>query len=420
MADRAQKAPTAAEVIAMFRDAVDLPVTDDGQKIADQAKTAEPRYARMKASPDAQQRNKADLWYQQIARLQNDRPALLKIVYAHFTHLADAALEAALSSGVTALTPVLHQQLRGFAEKECQCDSSLARKFVDQYLLTKKLKVLDLLVVPHLVETLTAAATVGYVKLDWQLPPVECDEVIVKRYETLSDGQFQTVGQELCRGKLNIYLDHRITAGRRYRYEVYSVWRRVISQQGVVIEVAVPVPVDVVNTYLRDKAISIRMGPVFLFAVFAVFVLFMAVPAALFYFNFFIKSEPETPAEPPKPVAATTPPMIPAEPPKPVAATTPPMIPAEPPKPVAATTPPPPIKPNLGQLILELTPPARASLDGFHHPDDGNNVAATHHFSDLEPRIYQLTVKREGYKSYTETIEIENGITKRQIHLEHD
>ncbi|MFO1432366.1 MAG: hypothetical protein U1F76_19850 [Candidatus Competibacteraceae bacterium] len=236
MADRAQKAPTTAEVIAMFREALDLPVTDDGQTIADRAKATEPRYARMKGSPDAQQRNKADLWYQRIARLQNDRPALLEIVYEHFTQLADAALEAALSSGVTALTPVLYQQLQGFAEKECQCDPPLAQSFADTYLRNKALTIGEPLVVPHLVASLKAGVTAGQVELRWQLPPAECDEVIVRRYEALSTGQFQTDGRELCRGKLNTYLDHQVTAGQRYRYAVYSVWRGVISTQGVTVE----------------------------------------------------------------------------------------------------------------------------------------------------------------------------------------
>ena len=80
-------------------------------------------------------------------------------------------------------------------------------------------------------------------------------------------------------------------------------------------------------------------------------------------------------------------------------------------------TPSPTTKANLGQLILELTPPARASLNNFHNPDDGTSVAATHYFSDLEPKTYQLTVKREGYKTYTQIITIGSGITKLQINL---
>ena len=236
MVDRAQKAPTTAEVIAMFRDALDLQVTDDGQTIAAKAKAAEPRYARMKGSPDGQQRNKADLWYQQIDHLQNERQTLVEIVYAHFAQLADTALETALSLGITTLTPVVYQQLRGFAERECHCDTLLAKSFADNYLRDKALQIGEPLAVPHHVAGLKASVTVGQVELVWQLPPRECDEVIVMRQEADAKGQFQTDGQELCRGKLNHYLDRQTAAGQCYRYAVHSVWRGVVSRQGVAVE----------------------------------------------------------------------------------------------------------------------------------------------------------------------------------------
>jgi hypothetical protein len=133
---------TVTHVIDMFR-ALNLPVTDNHQQIIAKVQELQQFYLRQKGSTDGQKRIEADQWFKTANSLQNDLPTLIDIVRNYFTHLADAALEGALNSNTRELTSALYTKLEQFALKECQCDPSLAKAFLDDYLRQKSIKIIN-------------------------------------------------------------------------------------------------------------------------------------------------------------------------------------------------------------------------------------------------------------------------------------
>ncbi len=231
------KKRTTAEVIAMFR-GLNLPVTDDQDRIEARGKELEPLYLRRKASPDAQQRNEADRWFKYFSQLKSQRPALLEIVYNDFIQLADTVLEVALNLGTNHLTPEVYAQLEEIALEQCNCDTSLARHFLEKYRQEKGLALKGALVSPHLVEQLTAESVQKGIRLSWKIPAVDCDEVVVVRFKANKNGKFAAKGKELCRGRRSGYMDNDVRPGMRCRYDVYSIYRGVQSQAAAVCETA--------------------------------------------------------------------------------------------------------------------------------------------------------------------------------------
>ncbi|MGD2086296.1 MAG: hypothetical protein PVH61_08945 [Candidatus Aminicenantes bacterium] len=243
---------TTTEVIAMFR-ALNLPVMDDQRRIETRGEELEELYSRHRISPDPQQSSDADRWFKNLTTLKNQRPALLDIVRQNFSQLADATLEIALSSGIKKLNREVYTQLERIALEQCNCDPPLARDFVEDYLGKKGIGIEENLVFPHLVEGLTAVPKVGIIELSWKLPDKDCDEVIVRRFETARNGGFKKKGQELCRGRSESYFDQKINPGMQYRYEVYSIWHGIESQGGVRCEViAVGETADVRVSWVSD------------------------------------------------------------------------------------------------------------------------------------------------------------------------
>lgn len=243
---------TCLEVIEVFQ-GLNLLVTDDEQQIEAKGNELQAFYFRKKASPDPRQRSEADTWFKDLACLKAKRSELLGVVRAQFAHLADTTLEAALSSGTKELTPRLYAQLEQLALRECNCEPPLARSFVEDYLREKGISVRGTLVFPHLVERLVVAPSVGQVELSWRLPAEDCDEVIVKRFELTPDGKSEASERELCRGSLTNYLDREVEAGRRYHYEVYSIWQGVESQTRVTVEaVALGEVSDISRRWVQD------------------------------------------------------------------------------------------------------------------------------------------------------------------------
>lgn len=234
-----KKKITTTEVIAMFR-GLNLPVTDDQNQVESKGDELEKLYLRRKNSPDAQQRNEADQWFEHLAKLKNNRAALLDIVEHHFGQLADTALEVALSAGISTLTPEVHAQLETVALSQCNCDAPLARRFVQDYLDKKGIGIEKNLVFPRLVERLTAHSTVGRVELAWTLPAEDCDEIVVRRFDKFSKktgNGYSKKGKELCRGKRREFADDTVEPGKQYRYAVYSIWRGAESRTGVTVDV---------------------------------------------------------------------------------------------------------------------------------------------------------------------------------------
>jgi len=241
-----EKELTAAHVMDMFM-GLRLPVTDDGDQIAGKARELRDFYLRMSRSTEPHKRAEAKLWFKNLTRLEQDRPALLGVVRDAFDQSSDTALEAALSSGLRKLTPKLHAQLEGLALGQYKSDPPLARRFVEDYLRERGLQVDATLVFPHLVEKLEAVSAVGRIDLSWRLPAEHCDEVVLRRFTAKGSGR------ELERGRLSGYTDRKVAAGQRYRYEVSSVSRAEESRTGVAIEVlAVGEVSEVGGFWVRD------------------------------------------------------------------------------------------------------------------------------------------------------------------------
>lgn len=226
---------TVAHVIDMFK-GLNLLVTGDGQQIEAKSKELEPRYLRMKNSPDRQKGVEADLWFKNLSYMKSQRTELLDIVYKHFAQLADTTLEAALLARTKQLTPELYSQLERLALEQCKCDTPLAQRFVETYLQDKGLTIGTGIVPVNLVERLTAISSVGQVELHWQLPSANCDEMFLNRFAATKQGGFEKSGQELCRGRLSSYTDRNVKAGQSYRYEIHSIYKQVESQTGVEIK----------------------------------------------------------------------------------------------------------------------------------------------------------------------------------------
>lgn len=225
---------TATEVIAMFK-GLNLPVTDDAQRIEEKAKELRDYYLRMRNSTEPHRRHQAGVWFQNLTLLQANRAALIDIVYNFFAQLADASLEAILSAKVKAtLSQELYVQWERFALEQCQCDPALARRFVEDYRQKKGVKPSDPF--PRLVEQLTAVSTPAQITLHWQFPAQECDEIILKRYGLTKKGEFRKRGETLCQGRLSSYIDRDVEAGERYRYEVFSVWKETESKTAVPVD----------------------------------------------------------------------------------------------------------------------------------------------------------------------------------------
>ena len=112
---------TATQVIEMFQ-ALDLPVTDDEGLIDAKASELKPLYLRMKGKTDPKDRFKADAWFANLAELQQSRAELLEAVRNLFNRLANAALDQAITAGITTLTPDLVAELEHLAQDECKCE----------------------------------------------------------------------------------------------------------------------------------------------------------------------------------------------------------------------------------------------------------------------------------------------------------
>jgi hypothetical protein len=237
---------TVTHVIDMFR-ALNLPVTNNHQQIKAKVQELRSFYVRQKGSTDGQKRIEADQWFKTANRLQDDRPGLLEIVRSHFTHLADTALEGALNSNITELTLTLYDKLEQFALKECQCDPDLAKEFLKDYLIEKGFGRGESLIQPQLVNGIRVVSLLGQIEIKWKLPEEKCDEVVVKRFESIrAEGMFEKTGQKIYQGNQTKYIDREIKVGRRYRYEIYSVWGGVESKKGVEAEtVAIEEIIDV-------------------------------------------------------------------------------------------------------------------------------------------------------------------------------
>ena len=137
----------------------------------------------------------------------------------------------------------------------------------------------------------------------------------------------------------------------------------------------------------------------------------------LFFYNVTLPPILSKPKEPPapleKPVIAKPTPPAPAivakpTPPAPVVVAKPiPPAPAV----VAKSTPPVPFKPGTGRLTLQLSSPAKATLNGgSQYPDEGRQPSSLLHFSDLEaPRTYKLTVTWQDGRQKNQTVTIRAG-----------
>lgn len=131
---------------------------------------------------------------------------------------------------------------------------------------------------------------------------------------------------------------------------------------------------------------------------------------------------------PPTSSASPTPPALPASPPpspETVTVVTPTKVPKSAAQPSAGgvttglTKSVPRPANNTGHLIVKLSPPAKARLDGFQDPDDGNQAASIQRFSNLEKRTYRLTVWKEGYRKREENINVNaDDIQEIEIMLE--
>jgi len=181
-----QRDLSVAHVIDMFN-GLDLLVTDDGQQIEAKGNELQKLYLRRKGSPDPQQRNAADSWFKHLSWLKDERERaeLLKIVWAHFMHLADVTLDAASNAGVKELTPRLHAGLERLALEECKCDSPLARRFVEDYLREHGIYIGKVFVRPGRVEDFAAVSRLGQISLSWSLPTINWDEIEIVREEEI-------------------------------------------------------------------------------------------------------------------------------------------------------------------------------------------------------------------------------------------
>ena len=122
---------TADVVIDMFAD-VGLPVCDDADIIREACNKRRSYYLSLtrKTSPLDQEQGKRGL--KNLDAMQNNRPALLQIVYERFRDLADVALASLFSSGKKILTPALYNSLHeNLARSQCRTDDGVATRHLE-------------------------------------------------------------------------------------------------------------------------------------------------------------------------------------------------------------------------------------------------------------------------------------------------
>ena len=127
---------TLQEVVQMFK-GLDLLVCDDQQAIERKYAEKRPRYLRDLKNPDPNIRHAADQWTKNVEILMRQRPEVLRVVYEAFAQQADILVAMA---HVTALSPAHKDQMKDLARQTCQCDDSLAQRFVTDFQRERKLR----------------------------------------------------------------------------------------------------------------------------------------------------------------------------------------------------------------------------------------------------------------------------------------
>ncbi len=128
-----------AGVVSLFWE-IGLPVTNDDKQINYRIRELFPSFQDLAKSQEPLLKDRAEIWFRTVERLQHDRAVLIDIVRVHFFQLADVALHLRRFTFPPKPFNVFCTELERRAQEECSCADSLAHKMVGEYLRDRDIK----------------------------------------------------------------------------------------------------------------------------------------------------------------------------------------------------------------------------------------------------------------------------------------